>query len=75
MKNSNNSTAQTATDESGEQLPLSPITKFPVNIKKDLLAWTGNAITKYDFYNMLCLILKVQENTSYSFNGVSVIHQ
>ena len=46
--------AQTATDESGEQLPLSAIKKFRMNAKKDLLAWTGNAITKYDFYNNLC---------------------
>ena len=46
--------AQTATDESGEQLPLSASKKFRMNAKKDLLAWTGNAVTKYDFYNNLC---------------------
>lgn len=46
--------AQTATDESGEQLPLSALEKFRMNAKKALLAWTGNAITKYDSYNNLC---------------------
>jgi hypothetical protein len=46
--------AQTATDESGEHLPLSASKKFRMNAKKDLLAWTGNAVTKYDFYNNLC---------------------
>ena len=38
--------AQTATDESGEHLPLSASKKFRMNAKKDLLAWTGNAVTK-----------------------------